>query len=186
MFTAGSAPRIGDEKPVRLRVGPTAQGRRCPPCAVAQVAPHWAGWVDLPTPHNKFLALPDRANVGGSDIAAAIRSVLSRYAKFTGRAERPEFWWWMLFLIVLFTVARTVDYAVIMPLLGASDEQRSNGQPLSFLVALATLSPTLAVGARRLHDTARSAWWLLIGLIPVVGTLVLLYFFVQPSANDTA
>jgi uncharacterized membrane protein YhaH (DUF805 family) len=53
-----------------------------------------------------------------------------------------------------------------------------SGQPLSMVASLALLLPNLAVAARRLHDTDRSGWWLLLSLIPIIGTLVLLYFLV--------
>lgn len=117
---------------------------------------------------------------------AAIRSVLSQYATFSGRARRPEYWWWVLFLFLLVSVTRLIDYTVIMPLLGATGEARQDGQPLSAIVSLALLLPTLAVGVRRLHDIGRSGWWMLMSLVPIVGTLVLLYFFVQPSRDRAA
>ncbi len=113
----------------------------------------------------------------------AVLSVLSRYAVFSGRARRPEFWWWVAFMLLLLNTMWLIDFFVVMPLLGATDEQRMTGEPLSFLVALAMLLPSLSVGVRRLHDTNRSGWWLLTGLIPVVGTLLLLYFFLQPTAS---
>ena len=52
------------------------------------------------------------------------------------------------------------------------------GQPLSLIVSLALLLPNLAVSVRRLHDTDRSGWWLLLSFIPIFGTLALLYFMV--------
>jgi uncharacterized membrane protein YhaH (DUF805 family) len=61
------------------------------------------------------------------------------------------------------------------------------GTVISYLYSLAVLLPSLAVGARRLHDTGRSGWWLLIDFIPIVGQIVLIYFFVldsQPGANQ--
>lgn len=112
----------------------------------------------------------------------AVQKVLSRYATFMGRASRAEFWWWALAVLVLMLVLSVVDQVLIAPLLGVTD-----GQPLATLVSLGLLLPNLAVGARRLHDTGRSGWWLLIGLVPLVGFLVLLYFYVQPSdggSND--
>lgn len=116
----------------------------------------------------------------------AVRSVLAQYATFSGRASRSEYWWWVLFLVLVLLATQFVDYIVLMPLLGATAEQRHDGQPLSTLVAIATLLPSLAVGARRLHDTGRSGWWLLIGLVPIVGTLALLFFFIQPGSSDAA
>ena len=76
---------------------------------------------------------------------------------------------------------------VIAPLLGFERFQMEAGQPLSLLVTLALIIPNIAVGVRRMHDIGRKGWWLLIGLIPMIGFFVLLYFYVQPSdetAND--
>ncbi len=117
----------------------------------------------------------------------AVRTALSKYATFTGRASRPEFWWWVLAVFLILIVTQIIDGAIIAPILGFSAFQPEGGQPLSVLVSLGLILPNIAVGVRRLHDTGRSGWWILIGLIPVIGTLVLIYFYVQPSeegAND--
>ena len=110
---------------------------------------------------------------------AASRHVLSNYATFSGRASRPEIWWWFLTVLIVLIVTEIIDATVIAPALGVDAANRA--RPLSWLVSLAIILPNLAVGARRLHDTGRSAWWLLIGLIPIIGTLTLLYFYIQPS-----
>ena len=99
----------------------------------------------------------------------AVRTVLSKYATFTGRAARPEFWWFALFSLLAHLVASFLDGLLF------------GQQLIDGLLALALLLPSLAVGARRLHDIGRSGWWLLISLIPVVGWLVLIYFYVQPG-----
>lgn len=111
----------------------------------------------------------------------AVRAVLSKYATFEGRASRSEFWWWVLAVFLVLIVTQVIDGALIAPLLGFSAFAPEAGQPLSFLVALGIILPNLAVGVRRLHDTGRSGWWILIGLIPLIGTLILLYFYIQPS-----
>jgi uncharacterized membrane protein YhaH (DUF805 family) len=72
-----------------------------------------------------------------------------------------------------------VDGAIIAPLLGFDAFAENAGQPLSFLASLILLLPLVAVGIRRLHDIDRTGWWLLLGLVPVIGFLVLLYFYVQ-------
>jgi uncharacterized membrane protein YhaH (DUF805 family) len=59
------------------------------------------------------------------------------------------------------------------------------GQPLSVIASLGLLIPNLAVAARRLHDTDRSGWWLLLGLIPVIGSLVLIFFLVQKGTEGS-
>ena len=106
--------------------------------------------------------------------ADGIRSVFSQYVGFTGRARRSEFWYWTLFQIILGVIASILDRAVF---------DRNNGA-FSVVVGLALLLPSLAVAVRRLHDSGRTGWWLLIGLIPVIGTIVLIIFYVQDSQGD--
>lgn len=102
------------------------------------------------------------------------------YANFQGRARRKAYW-----MFVLFNIIAIIALSVIEGFIGL----RSEGSYgiLSGLYSLAVILPGLAVAARRLHDTGRSAWWLLIGLVPLVGPIVLLVFFVQdsqPGANQ--
>jgi uncharacterized membrane protein YhaH (DUF805 family) len=104
----------------------------------------------------------------------AIRRVLSQYVGFTGRARRSEFWYWTLFQIIVGIIASILDRAAF---------DRNNGA-FSVIVGLALLLPSLAVAVRRLHDSGRTGWWLLIGLIPVIGTIVLIIFYVQDSQGD--
>ncbi|MCL3881147.1 DUF805 domain-containing protein [Marivita sp. GX14005] len=104
----------------------------------------------------------------------AVRAVISKYATFQGRASRPEFWWWVLVYLIVMFLASMLDST----LFGWMDD---DAQVITPLLSLALLLPNLAVGARRLHDSGRSGWWLLIGLIPVIGLLVLIYFYVQRS-----
>ncbi|MEH6836847.1 MULTISPECIES: DUF805 domain-containing protein [Falsihalocynthiibacter] len=111
----------------------------------------------------------------------ASRTVLSKYATFSGRASRPEFWWWVLSITVILAITRLIDGVIIAPLLGFDTFQSGSGQPLSFLISLAVILPNIAVAMRRLHDIGKSGWWLLIALLPVIGFLVLIYFYIQPS-----
>lgn len=108
------------------------------------------------------------------DFVTAVKSVLTNYAGFSGRAARAEYWYYALFVFVAMLVLSFVDYAM-----GTVNEDGYG--LLNGVFALATLCPSLAVGFRRMHDIGKSAWWLLIGLIPFVGFLILIYFFVQPS-----
>jgi uncharacterized membrane protein YhaH (DUF805 family) len=101
--------------------------------------------------------------------------VLKKYAEFTGRARRREYWTFVLFNILI-----SIGLAIIDSLTGSFTFERGFGV-LGGLYALAVLIPSIAVGVRRLHDTNRSGWWLLIGLIPCIGFIVLIYFAVQDS-----
>jgi uncharacterized membrane protein YhaH (DUF805 family) len=108
----------------------------------------------------------------------AIRTCLQRkYAEFHGRARRSEYWFFILFTAIVGAVAGILD--AIFGL--RSGAQYGGTGPIQGLLQLALLIPTLAVGARRLHDTGRSGWWQLIGLIPIVGWIILIVFFVQDS-----
>lgn len=97
------------------------------------------------------------------DIKSAVITCFNKYVVFTGRADRPEFWYFALFQVVVLAVLGIVS------------------RPLEALASLAFLLPGLAVGARRLHDINRSAWWMLIGFIPIIGWLILIYWAVQPG-----
>ena len=118
-----------------------------------------------------------------NNLSTAFRRALSNYANFHGRASRATFWWWVLAVFLVLLVTRIVDGALIAPMLGFGAFEPSAGQPLSVLVSLGLLLPNVAIGARRLHDIGRTAWWLLIGFIPLIGTLVLIYFYIQPSES---
>jgi len=99
----------------------------------------------------------------------AIRDGFSKYVTFSGRSSRSAYWWWYLFGVLVLVVSLAIDYA-----LGA-------GGILYVLVALAMLLPNLAVLVRRLHDAGHSGWWVLIGLLPLIGAIVLLVFTLQGS-----
>lgn len=109
-----------------------------------------------------------------ADILQNARHILNNYANFEGRAGLREFWLWFLPLFAL---------CLLLQLLGQS---LSVFHTVLLLVNLVTLIPSLAVGARRLHDTGRSGWLQLIVLIPLVGIVALLYFWAQPSGDAKA
>lgn len=100
---------------------------------------------------------------------SVIRCVRDKYADFNGRAGRPEFWWFAL---------ATFAVGMVFSILGLDI--------IGMLVNLALLLPSLAVGARRLHDVGKSGWFQLLWLVPILGWAVLIYFLVQPSvpANE--
>ncbi len=103
--------------------------------------------------------------------------VLKKYAQFSGRAARKEFWMFYLFNVIISIVLSIVTGLI-------SGSATSSGGGINFLVliySLAVLIPSLAVGARRLHDTNKSGWWQLITFIPVIGAIVLIVFFVTDS-----
>jgi len=100
---------------------------------------------------------------------------LKQYAVFSGRAQRKEYWLFFLFNLIIEIVLMFIDGTA-----GLADTASGYG-PLSGLYTLAVLLPGIAVSVRRLHDTTHSGWWLLIGLVPLVGAIVLLIFMVQDS-----
>ena len=92
---------------------------------------------------------------------------LKKYAEFEGRSRRKEYWMYVLLLIVVGIVIGVVERALgLAALVGPYG-------PITALFMLATLVPSLAVGVRRLHDTNRSGWWLLIGYGPLILSLLL-------------
>ena len=101
--------------------------------------------------------------------------VLKKYAVFSGRARRTEYWMFFLFNIIILIV------------LGFLEGIFGSPGILSTIYGLAVFIPSIAVAVRRLHDIGRTGWWVLIGLIPFIGAIVLIIFFVlesQPGANQ--
>lgn len=95
--------------------------------------------------------------------------VLKKYATFSGRARRQEYWMFLLFHIIAVFILTAVDMAIFgMPAL------------LYFVYLLGTLIPSLALSVRRLHDVGKSGWWLLLSFVPF-GSLVLLFWAVSDS-----
>lgn len=101
--------------------------------------------------------------------------VLKKYAVFSGRARRKEYWFFVLFNIII-----SIVLAVIDGVTGSFSPEAGMGL-LGGIYTLAVLIPGIAVSVRRLHDTERSGWWLLISLVPLIGAIVLLVFMVQDS-----
>ena len=95
--------------------------------------------------------------------ADAVRSVFSKYATFSGRARRSEFWYFVLFTFLVGIVTGIVD-----SILG-TDYDGTSGGLVNTLGSLALLLPSVAVAVRRLHDIDRSGWWILLGIIPIIG-----------------
>jgi uncharacterized membrane protein YhaH (DUF805 family) len=93
----------------------------------------------------------------------SVKTCLTKYADFNGRASRSEYWW--------FALAIALGSAILSAIAPAA----------SGIFALGTIVPSIAAATRRLHDTNRSGWWQLIILVPVVGFIVLLVFLAQDS-----
>jgi len=128
-----------------------------------------SGWTAPPPGHAPAYATPVAAQMGFGD---AVRSVLTQYATFSGRARRAEYWWFVLASFFAALAARLIDVAIGVSL-------------LQWVVTLGLLLPTLAVGVRRLHDTGRSGWWMLLALVPFGGIVVLVFACLdsQPGTN---
>lgn len=106
-------------------------------------------------------------------------TALKKYAVFSGRSRRSEYWYFILFYLIIYIVLAFIDRVT-----GTFNAESGAGL-LTGIFALALLIPSIAVSVRRLHDTDRSGWWLLIGFIPLIGAIVLIVFFVQDSGAGT-
>jgi len=101
------------------------------------------------------------------DFMTSVRTCLSKYATFTGRAQRSELWWFVLFNFVGSIILNVVDTTIF-------------GMPaLSVIWSLGLLIPGIAVAVRRMHDLDKSGWWILIVFIPLIGIILYIYWFVQ-------
>jgi uncharacterized membrane protein YhaH (DUF805 family) len=106
---------------------------------------------------------------------AAISTCFSKYVTFQGRAHRPEYWWWALFLLLYF-IAVWVVVLVLGSFLGYAI-----ASIIAVLLYLAIILPCISVAVRRLHDVDRGGGWFFIQFVPVVGTYWFLFFMVQPG-----
>jgi uncharacterized membrane protein YhaH (DUF805 family) len=96
---------------------------------------------------------------------------LKKYTDFSTRARRKDYWMFILFYVIFYIVTSIID-----GVLGTVF--------ITLIFSLAMLIPSISIGARRLHDTGRTGWWQLIGLIPLIGAIVLIVFYVQDSHED--
>ena len=104
-----------------------------------------------------------------NEIKTSVNTVVFKnYVNFEGRATRPEYWWF------------TLAYAIVNIILSLIPRV---GTILSGILGLAVLIPSIGVGVRRLHDINKSGWWYLLILIPLVGAIILIVWFVKPSDN---
>jgi uncharacterized membrane protein YhaH (DUF805 family) len=116
------------------------------------------------------------APLRGASMGQAITRFFKKYATFSGRASRSEFWWVVLASFLVGLVISVIDAIASGGLAQASADTSSIGDFLNGLLGLATIVPSLALGARRLHDTNHSGWWQLIALT-IIGYVVLIVFW---------
>lgn len=98
-------------------------------------------------------------------------NAFKKYAQFSGRETRTSYWMFVLIYVALYIALIIIDMTVGTLVLGT-------------IFSLAVLVPCISICARRLHDTNRTGWWQLIGLIPLIGAIVLLIFLTQDSGPD--
>lgn len=101
--------------------------------------------------------------------------VLKKYAVFTGRADRAEYWYFVLFNVLI-----TIALAIVGSLIGAAMGRAATGILLVDVYALATLLPSVGVTLRRLNDAGLSGWWILLALVPI-GNIVLIVMLCKES-----
>lgn len=105
-------------------------------------------------------------------------TALKKYAVFSGRSRRREFWWFVLVNAII---------GAIFQCLGNDQNDPNFWNFIGWLYGLAVLIPSIAVQVRRLHDTGRTGWWWFIGLVPLVGWIVLVVFDLfdsEPGPNE--
>jgi len=96
-----------------------------------------------------------------------------KYADFSGRARRKEYWMFILYYMIIYMVLSVIDGIFGTFILG-------------FIFSLVLLVPSISLATRRLHDTNRTGWWQLIVLIPLIGAIILIVFLVQDSHDENA
>ena len=149
-----------------------ATPRQPGPPSVQRTGPSAGGYQIQPPPAAAPYGQYDAAKRMG--FLGAIKTCFYKYADFKGRARRPEYWWWTLFNVLLSIPLALLDVAI---------EGANGGGVLSNLVGLALLLPSLAVGARRLHDTDRSGWLQLLWFIPLIGWIIIIVFLCQRGTD---
>lgn len=116
---------------------------------------------------------PSVAPLRGATFGQAVQRFFQKYTQFRGRASRSEYWWFFLFNLIV---------GFVLDFLRA--EVSGGFGLLSALYGLAVIVPELALNARRLHDTNRSGWWQLLILIPIIGWIILLVWYIQQEKPE--
>ena len=104
------------------------------------------------------------------DFGQSITICFSKYAKFEGRAQRSEYWWFYLFTWILSLGGSVMDYMT------------NSGELFYWITAIVTITPAIAAGARRLHDVNKSGWWQLISLT-IIGIIPLLIWMASEGGK---
>ena len=102
------------------------------------------------------------------DFQTSIKTCFNKYTVFSGRASRSEFWWFALFILIIGMIGWIIDVMIF----GYSSDETG---PMGWIITIATALPSLAVGARRLHDTDKTGWWQLLWITIIGGILVLIW-----------
>ncbi|WP_458782296.1 DUF805 domain-containing protein [Arthrobacter sp. D3-16] len=126
----------------------------------------------------------------GAPFPAAVKRFFKKYATFSGRASRSEYWWWVLVSVAVSIILNILVGAGAAATTTASSLSSTPAAPgpgaifgtiLLVIWGLATLVPSLALSVRRLHDANFSGWMLLLGLVPFLGAIALFVFMVLPA-----
>lgn len=113
------------------------------------------------------LVQPSGSSPAADDFVGAIQDGFQRYFDFETRSTRSQYWYWVLAVVLFNTLV-----AGFLGLLGS-------------LISVALIIPGVAVAVRRLHDSGRSGWWFLLIFLPVIGWIVLIVFYCQPTSPET-
>lgn len=125
----------------------------------------------------------------------SISTCFGKYATFKGRASRSEFWWFMLFIMVMNVILGQVDSMIFEPnVMSTGNMMAADGsfqsfsfawqpQPIAGIFILATILPNIAVSVRRLHDLGKSGWWWWIIFIPLIGFILLLVWYASKGTD---
>ncbi|WP_286828716.1 MULTISPECIES: DUF805 domain-containing protein [Kordiimonas] len=100
---------------------------------------------------------------------SAVATAFKKYATFSGRASRSEYWWFFLFYILAFMAASFIDVAM----------GNVESGIMGWIVLLILFLPTIAISVRRLHDINMSGWWYLVFLVPIVGIFFMVFWFTK-------
>jgi uncharacterized membrane protein YhaH (DUF805 family) len=123
--------------------------------------------------------------------------VFRKYADFTGRASRSEYWWWILGAFIASSVLSVIGAGVDLATHFGADTDPASMQAITesftapsswigYVFCLVVIVPSWAINARRLHDTNRSGWWQLLSLIPIAGGILLLVWYASAPRPEGA